>query len=145
MHRRSAPPPRFLSHRTATRRASKLNGFSAPRLASRHQLADARQRVADEHVDDPAAAETRVEEDEALGLGAHLADDRRLGAERVRPQRGERVVGGLGGDDGDELALVRDVERVDAEDLAGADDRGPERQRRLVEEDGDALPPARAR
>ena len=61
--------------------------------------------------------------DEALGLGAYLADDRRLGAERVRAENGERLVRGLCRDDGDQLALVRDVERVDAEDLAGADDR----------------------
>ena len=40
--------------------------------------ADARQRIADEHVDDPAAAEGGVEQHEALGLGADLADDRGL-------------------------------------------------------------------
>ena len=58
-------------------------------------------------------------------------------AERVRAQPLERVAGRLRRDDRDELALVRDVERVDAEDLAGADDLRPERQRGLLERDGE--------
>ena len=58
-------------------------------------------------------------------------------------QRGERVVGRLGRDEGDERALVGDVHRVDAEDLAGAGDRRaaparPPRARRT------ATPEARA-
>ena len=40
-----------------------------------------------------------------------------------------------GGDDRDQLALVRDVERVDAEDLAGGVDRRAHGQRALVEDD----------
>ena len=86
-----------------------------------------------------------VEEHEASRLRLHRADDRGLGAERVRAQERERLVGGLRRDDGDQLALVRDVERVDAEDLAGSDDGRAQRQRALLERDADArlLRPAR--
>ena len=79
------------------------------------------------------------------GLGADLADERGLGAERMRRSRSSALVGRLRRDDRDELALVGDVERVDAEDLAGADDRGPERQRRLLEHDRELAPAGRAR
>ena len=49
-----------------------------------------------------------------FGLGGDLADPRGAGAERVGAQRGERGIGLVGRDDRDDLALVGDVERVDA-------------------------------
>ena len=48
----------------------------------------------------------------------------------ARAQRGERRVGRLGRDEGDELALVGDVHRVDAEQLRRARDRRVDRARR---------------
>ena len=50
-----------------------------------------------------------------------MTDGRR--AERVGAQRGERGVGLVGRHDGDDLALVGDVQRVDAEQVAGAERR----------------------
>ena len=44
----------------------------------------------------------------------------------------------VGRHDRDDLALVGDVQRVDAEQVAGAVDRRVDRQRRLVEHDGEA-------
>ena len=70
------------------------------------------------------------------GFGHDLADPRRVGAERVRAHRRECGVGLVGGDDGDDLALVGDVERIDPQQVARADHGGCDRQRRLVEHDG---------
>ena len=49
-----------------------------------------------------------------------FTDDGCLGALWVGAHRFEGRVGRVGGDDGDALALVGDVERVEAEDFAGA-------------------------
>ena len=68
-----------------------------------------------------------------------------LPAEGVRTKRGERLVGRFGGHDRDQLALVRHVERIDPEDLAGGRDRGPDGQRALVEDDRERPPPRQAR
>src|SRR5260221_11040345 len=85
-------------------------------------LADARQRVTDEHVDHASAAEAGADEDHPLRLLAHLADARRLGALGERAHQLEGA-GGVGlGDDGDQHPLVGDIERLDAEDLAAAAD-----------------------
>ena len=46
--------------------------------------ADARQRVADEHVDDPRAAEAGQQHDDGLGLGDDLADAHGVGADAAR-------------------------------------------------------------
>src|SRR3990170_3437189 len=110
------------------------HGRPAPAVTS----ADARQRVADQHVDDPRPAERRVEYDEALRLVADLADECRVGAERVRAQGREGGTGRLGGDDGDQPALAGDVERIDAENLAGRGDRGTHGERLLGERNGEA-------
>ena len=56
--------------------------------------------------------------------------------ERVGPQGGQRGVGLLGRDHRDDLALVGDVERVDAEQVARAGHRRRDRQQRLVEHHG---------
>ena len=67
----------------------------------------------------------------------HLTDGRGPGAERMRAQRRHRGVGLVVRDHGDELALVRDVDRVDAEHVAGAEDLWLHGQRLLVEDDAD--------
>src|SRR5688572_26755270 len=77
-----------------------------------------RQRVADKHVYHAGAAEAGVHEDHPLRLLAHLADYRGLFAAFDPAQRLEGAVGGFGGDDGEQLALVGDVERVYSQDLA---------------------------
>ena len=84
-------------------------------------------------------------------LGLHFADLHRALAAGHRAQRCQRGVRRLRRDEGDELALVGDVHRVDAEDLRGARDRRLHRDvalahdhrhaggaRQLVEHRGDA-------
>ena len=72
-----------------------------------------------------------TQHDDARRLGADLADRApRRAPSGMGAQRGERGVGFVGGDDRDELALVGDVERVDAEQLARAGHRRPDRQAR---------------
>ena len=94
--------------------------------------ADPRQRVADEHVDDAGAAEGRAQHDDAFGLGGDLADraPRRRRAD-ARAWRASAASASSAGDDGHDLALVGDVERVDAEQVARAVDRREHGQRRL--------------
>src|ERR1700738_1236146 len=70
--------------------------------------ADARQWIADEHVDDPAAAERSPQCHNPLRVRHDLADDRRVGALRVRPQGCNGCFSLIGCDDREELALVRD-------------------------------------
>ena len=59
------------------------------------------------------------------GSESHVADDRRRHANRVLAQGRERFIGLLRRHERDELTFVGDVQRVDAEDLAGAHDLGP--------------------
>ena len=59
---------------------------------------------------------------EAVRVGDHGADDGRVLPERVGAHGGEQGLGVPRRADGEELALVGDVERVDAEQLAGGGD-----------------------
>jgi len=102
---------------------------------ARDASADPGQGIADEHVNDPTTTERGPQDDDPGRVSHHLADERRLPPERVGPQHG---YGGLGlflRDHGDELALVGHVERVDAEQVAGAEDLGGDRQQPLFEDD----------
>ena len=69
-----------------------------------------------------------------------VADDRRIlhpaDALHRRQQVGRRPLG----NDGHQLAFVGDVQRVEAEHLAGPADFGPQRNRRFVQLDADAEP-----
>ena len=68
-----------------------------------------------------------------------VADDRGVPPERVRAHRLQQPRRRRsGGDDGDQLSLVGDVERIEPQHLAGAADLGADRDRRLVELDADA-------
>ena len=61
------------SRRPAPCRCTRIRWRTA---AAATRSADPRERVADEHVDDPGAAEGREEHDDALGIGVDLADGR---------------------------------------------------------------------
>src|SRR3954454_2953673 len=78
---------------------------------------DPRQRVAHQLVHHPLAAKTRLHQHHRGRLRPYLSDLRGVLAARHRAQRGKGVVRGLRCDEGHELALVRDVHRVDSEDL----------------------------
>ncbi len=66
-------------------------------------------------------------------------------AHLVRAQDLERALGVCGRDEGDEAALVGDVERIEAEQLAGRAHVLAHRDRALVERDRDARPSRRSR
>src|ERR1700690_2301828 len=99
--------------------------------------ADAGQRVADQQVDDPGPAEGRLELHDARRVVGNPADDGRPLAERVRAQGRDRGVGLIAVHDGDETALAGHVHRVDAEQLGGAADLGPDRDVILDGQDAD--------
>ena len=61
--------------------------------------------------------------------------ERRIGPERMAAERLERCIGLRRRDDRQELAFVGDVERIDAEQVAGPGDGRIDRQRSLVEHD----------
>jgi hydrogenase maturation protein HypF len=86
--------------------------------------ADAGQRVADEQVDDPRAAERGLQPHEPSRPGGDLPDYRRLGAERVPAQRSHRLVGAVARHHRDQAAFARHIHRVDAKQLAGTADLG---------------------
>src|SRR5690349_10016161 len=100
------------------------------------RLADARERVADKHVDDPAAAEWAPQRDHTGRLGLDDANDRGALAAGRRAQGCDGGVGLVGGHDSEETTLVRDVERVDTEHFAGPVDGRLDRQGEFVEHDG---------
>src|SRR6185437_7807212 len=89
--------------------------------------ADARERVADEQVHDPGAAERRLQADHARLVGYHLPDDRRVRPEGVGAERAYRRRRAFARHDRDHAALARDVHGVDAEQFARAAHLGPYR------------------
>src|ERR671926_395512 len=88
-------------------------------------LADARQLFADEHVYEAPPAEDGLHHHAAGAVVGHVADDRGPGAEGVRLERRQGGLGLLAGHDADDLALVGEVERVEAQNLAEALDLAP--------------------
>src|ERR1039457_6165623 len=66
-------------------------------------------------------------------LFRHCADDGALAAQRVSAHGGEHGRGRLGRNDGDELAFVGHIERVEAEQFAGAADHFADGDGGLVE------------
>ncbi|HZC28444.1 MAG TPA: hypothetical protein VE269_01800, partial [Gaiellaceae bacterium] len=90
--------------------------------------ADPRQRVADELVHHPPSAERGLHEHHPGRLRADLADLGGLLAAGQGAHRLERSVGVVGGDERDQLALVGDVHRIDAQQLGGEEFLTPFRQ-----------------
>src|SRR5690606_9056177 len=82
--------------------------------------ADARELLAGEHLDRTQAPAPAALEYFARMVIGDAADDGGVGTERIRAHDGERLVRAIACDHCDELAFVGDVERVEAEDLAGA-------------------------
>src|SRR5581483_5150355 len=97
--------------------------------------ADAGKGITHQHVDDARAAEGGAQHHDRLRLLSDLADDRRLLAERVGPQRGGGGVSLVGRDHGDELPLVGDVEGIDPQEVARTGDRRVDGKGVLVEHD----------
>ena len=91
-----------------------------------------------EPVHHAVSAEPGLHLDESVGVGDDLADDRGVAAERVGAHRGEKAPGIALFADGDELAFVGDVERIEAEKLAGREHIRLERDRALGKPHADA-------
>ena len=68
-------------------------------------------------------------------VGDDLADDGGFGAQRVFAHGGENPSGGVGGNQGDQLSFVGDVEGVEPEDFARAAHLLGDRNPRLLEPD----------
>src|SRR5512132_2361838 len=80
--------------------------------AGLRRLADARELLAGQPVDDAVAAEPGAHLHEAVRIADDLADDRRLPAERMRAHGRQQPFRVLRRAEGDELALVGDVQRI---------------------------------
>jgi hypothetical protein len=86
-------------------------------------LANTRQWVADEHVHDTAASVPRSREHGARRLLPYLTDHLCFLAARSQAKRVQRCIGVFRSDHGEELAFIRDVQRVKPQQLACASDR----------------------
>src|SRR5918998_5227848 len=96
---------------------------------------DPRQRVTDQHVYHAGAAELGVHYDHPSGLLSDLPDDLGLLAALDAPQRLQRGLRRLRGDDGEQLAFIGDVERVYTQNLARPVYDVPDRKPLLPERD----------
>jgi hypothetical protein len=88
--------------------------FSCCLLAAAHS-ANSRQGIADEHVNDSAAAIKSGNEYGAGGLFSNFADEARFFAARRFLQRLERGVRQLRRNDGDKLSFIRDMQRIETQ------------------------------
>src|ERR1700691_3541786 len=123
---------------TASTRPSVMASSCTCWLAFVSGSADPGQRVADQQVHDPGAAERCLQLDDAGWLRCHPADDGRVRALRMRPQCGERGLRAVVIHHGDEPALAGHVHRVDAEQLGGPSYFVPDGNVVLVDENADA-------
>src|SRR5450759_3089640 len=99
--------------------------------------ANPRELVAGEHVDDSGGAEGGLHGNHGGMPAGHRADDGGVAAQRVVAHGVEHGADDLGGHDGDEFAFVGDIERVEAEEFAGAADHFADGDGGLVEFDAD--------
>src|SRR5215813_8210261 len=81
-------------------------------------LADSRQRIADEHVDDTSPAVRRDSDDRPRRRGVHTADDGSRLAAGHSTKRCQGLFADSGGDNRHQLSLIGNVERVEAQKLA---------------------------
>src|ERR671917_2981518 len=110
--------------------------FSEPPLTTRS--ADPRQRVADQKIDDPGAPESGLEQNQPRRIVGYPANHRRSGAQWMRLQRGHCGVRRVGIDDHHDPSLTGNVERVDAQQLAGPADLRAYRDGLFLDHHGNA-------
>src|SRR6516165_7643851 len=100
--------------------------------------ADAWQLFADEHIDDTLASEIRVHHHAARDARGDAPNNAGILPERMSLQRGTGPFRCAGRHDNNDLALIGEVERIEAKDLAKAFDLLTQRRRFLVDLDPDA-------
>ena len=86
-------------------------------------LTNPRQRIADQHVDDASAAITSGDQDGIGGLFMNLSDDAGFFSAVRLLQCIQGHVSILGRDDGEKLAFIRNVQRIQSKQFAGAANR----------------------
>src|SRR5262249_17978413 len=131
---RSCPSPTWFPPR---RPANGLSGQRRP-VSFAVISADPRQRLPEGEVQDAIAADRRSQENRTGVIGRPAADEGGGPAELMSSQRGEHLVGIRGGDEGDQLALVRHQERVESENLARSTHHVTHGNGALVDLDADA-------
>src|SRR5215213_11408496 len=98
-------------------------------------LTYSRQRISDEHIDHSGTAELSMHHDHPCRILAHLTDDLGVLAAFDATQGFEGGVSDFGGDYGEELAFVSDVEGVYAQDLTRPEHNIPDGKRLLPQRD----------
>src|SRR4029434_1534861 len=81
---------------------------------------DPRQRLAERQIEDAIAAHRGSQNDHAGMLGGDAPDAAGTAAEWISAHRFQHALAALLGNEGDQLSLVRDQQRIEAEDLARA-------------------------
>ena len=84
--------------------------------------ANPRQLFAGQPIDNPAAAERGRHLHEIVVVGDHLADHCRVASQRMAAHGRQHLPGRCGRHDGDELAFILHIERIEPEEVAGSDD-----------------------
>src|SRR5271169_6528042 len=110
--------PSMISLRMSRRSSIRAASLHAVSIAA--SLTDARQRIADQHIYDPAAAVARGYEHGAGGFGLHLANDDCILSAFSPIQRIQSGVCVFRCDHGKKLAFVGYVQRVETKQLARA-------------------------
>src|SRR4051794_17058663 len=87
-----------------------------PFLDAAAALANPRQLLADQHVDDAATAKHGAHGDAPGFTLMDSPDNAGAFAKPMRPHRRERRTGLFGGNDRDDLAFVRKIKRIEPED-----------------------------
>src|SRR5262244_3845553 len=100
-------------------------------------LANARQLISLQHVDDPATAHARLEDHEAIRILDHYSNDTRVAPLGPLPHGRQHLVGALRSHHGQQLTLVGHVKRIEAEDLADSPYRLLHQDRLLLQHHAD--------
>src|SRR6478609_3201924 len=87
-------------------------------ITSRHS-ANSWQWISDQHVDDAASAIRRTHEHRSGGLFTDFADDPRLFPSRRKVESVDGRIRIFSGDNGEKLAFVGDMQRVESQQFAG--------------------------
>src|SRR6266540_2800862 len=92
--------------------------FRSPAIAA--LSTDSRKLLAGKHVNDTGAADARFHHDKTGMIARDFANHGGLLTKRMRFHSAEDKIDILRGDNGEKLSFVRNIKRIEAENLAGA-------------------------
>lgn len=101
---------------------SSRNAESTPVATRVRRSADTRQLLTEREVDDAPCTERRANDDDLPMILQDGSDHRCFAPEFVGAHRREHCVGMFRGDDRNELVLVGDAQRIEAEERSGGSD-----------------------